>query len=653
MRPHCRLFRALMVLAVVWSGAMLFSLYAGVMEIAQTGGENQANFPGGVLREVTETSNVTAEKIAQLLADDMLIAEHLANLLSQNDTIKNRFVAWFLPKLNPTTPQPTPTTPQPTPTTPEPQSTTTKKKNAFDELRVLWPPIAKPEDNGYGGAGVKIDPTTLTPREKKIFDQGYQIYKVNQLASDRIPLRRQITLDMPECKNKTFDVGQLPTAGVVLIFTNEIWSVLLRTVYSILDAGPVELISEIVLVDDASDKEFLGAPLEEYIKIFGGRVKLVRLPERRGLIEARVVGFEHVTGSVAVFLDAHCEVHKGWLEPLLERIKHDDKILAVPNTDRINYDTFQYEFARNPHQRGGFEFDMYYSWIDPPPPPDGKIRMSEADPVKSPTHLGCCFAVSKANFDRLGRYDPGLDIWGCENQELSFKTWMCGGSIEIVPCSHVGHMYRPTFPYTWGDKPFTLQRNCMRIAEVWMDDYKKVYQDRLGDIRGKLDIGDVSARRDLRNRLQCQSFDWFVKVVYPELYIPYNTSATGWVSSLVDPGVCLTREVHWNSAGQPAGVARCDAWNAHQHFFLSKESQIRRDNGCLDYNKSTNQIVANFCHGTKAQWVYTPQNTIKLLEADLCVALTPDKQTVVMATCNVTDTLQQWNWPRRTPFDPV
>lgn len=45
--------------------------------------------------------------------------------------------------------------------------------------------------------------------------------------------------------------------------------------------------------------------------IFNGKVKLVRLPERKGLIQARIVGFEHVTGDVAVFLDAHCEVNKG------------------------------------------------------------------------------------------------------------------------------------------------------------------------------------------------------------------------------------------------------------------------------------------------------------------------------------------------------
>ena len=55
---------------------------------------------------------------------------------------------------------------------------------------------------------------------------------------------------------------------------------------------------------------------------------------------------------------------------------------------------------------------------------------------------GCMFAISRRWWEHLGKFDPGFEFWGGENLELSFKTWMCGGRLELIPCSHVGHVFR-------------------------------------------------------------------------------------------------------------------------------------------------------------------------------------------------------------------
>jgi len=44
----------------------------------------------------------------------------------------------------------------------------------------------------------------------------------------------------------------LPSACVIIIFHNEAWSVLLRTVHSVLDRSLPEHLHQIILVDDAS-----------------------------------------------------------------------------------------------------------------------------------------------------------------------------------------------------------------------------------------------------------------------------------------------------------------------------------------------------------------------------------------------------------------
>jgi polypeptide N-acetylgalactosaminyltransferase len=104
---------------------------------------------------------------------------------------------------------------------------------------------------------------------------------------------------------------------------------------------------------------------------------------------------------------------------------------------------------------------------------------------------------------------------------------MCGSGLITTPCSHMGHMYREKMPYTVpGDD--VVKKNSLRVAEAWLDEYKEFVYERFNYKLG--DYGDVSKQKELRERLKCKSFDWYVKNVYPELVVPRDALFKGEVN---------------------------------------------------------------------------------------------------------------------------
>lgn len=62
---------------------------------------------------------------------------------------------------------------------------------------------------------------------------------------------------------------------------------------------------------------------------------------------------------------------------------------------------------------------------------------------------------------------------------------MCGGLVEIATCSHVGHVFRKTTPYSFpGGTARIVNHNNARLAEVWLDQWKEFYYE-LNPGRGK------------------------------------------------------------------------------------------------------------------------------------------------------------------------
>lgn len=482
----------------------------------------------------------------------------------------------------------------------------------------------------HGRVGVDLSGAPLWQPAEPVGDQtpeeleaSFKGYCFNTALSDCLSLDRPVpSFDTPACAEKRAAFfgasGSLPdpsisgssssfkppeglTASVVIVFHNELLSVLLRSIHSVLNRTPPSLLKEIILVNDDSNYEthpWLKSQLEEYVAIGLPKTKLLTLKQRRGLMGARAAGAAVAKGSVLVFLDSHIEALPFWLEPLLQRISESPKTAALPRVASIEAETFEIV-------NGGID-TLAFNWSLGHMHRDDEIKgreinkhKKEGEPIESPIMPGGIFAIARDWWNTLGGYDDGLRLYAGEEFELSFKVWMCGGKLEVLTCSKVAHVFRSDKHWKGqvykvpGDE---IARNKQRAAHVWMDEYVKYVLLTTPPVSPEF-LGDLTAQKALRESLKCKSFQWYLDNVYPELEAPsLKTAKTGAVVR-EDINACL--DTMQRETGE-IGAFPCHFAHGTQAFLFDGESSRlfvgqKGFNSCVGGDPASNMVLQISC----------------------------------------------------------
>jgi polypeptide N-acetylgalactosaminyltransferase len=322
--------------------------------------------------------------------------------------------------------------------------------------------------------------------------------------------------------------------------------------------------------------------------------------------------------------------------------------VVTPVIDTIDWKTMDHAaFGQRVPAVGTFSWTMDFSWKS------GVIRKGDsyADPVDSPTMAGGLFSIDKQYFEDIGTYDDKMDGWGGENLEMSFRIWQCGGRLVSSPCSHVGHIFRETHPYSIPGTTIhdTFTRNSIRVAEVWMDEYKEFFYKARPNVR-TVDFGDITERAALRKKLKCKSFKWYMETVLPGMFVP-DKKHIRIQGALKNPdGQCFDKM--GQRVGGKAGVYYCHGQGGNQAFMYTVLREIRGDEDmCLDSFGTSlpSDVFLYKCHGAKGNqaWFHHDDGSIHHYSEDGVNCLESHAgnggKTLKLNTCDGSKS-QKWTW---------
>ena len=239
---------------------------------------------------------------------------------------------------------------------------------------------------------------------------------------------------------------------------------------------------------------------------------------------------------------------------------------------------------------------------------------------------------------------------------MSFKLWLTGGEILLVPCSRINHVFRMhnEWRYKSSDGFDFVTHNFKRIAEVWLDEYKECLYNREPEVFASVNEGDLTLQKKIRTNLNSKPFRYFLENVMPDMSEKFpcvepGVFASGVIQSEADLEVCVDTFNSPDNMG--LGLYTCHENLTHpessQNFVFSWHRNIMSDNRfwhCLILGDDLFFHMCEYKFGTQLWFYNLTSKQIENPFFNVCLTANITDYKVNIKYCNPNDLNQKWKW---------
>lgn len=220
----------------------------------------------------------------------------------------------------------------------------------------------------------------------------------------------------------------------------------------------------ILLIDDASTDNYNYEQVANHYL-----AQYIKHKKRKGVAASRDEAINMINTEYFVLLDGHMRFNQnGWDDVLLNYLLSDPKTVWCARTRALTKKTNGQIIWNDGKKAFGAYMKLWkgswnLGWNYKDPDPKNEV-------VDIPCVLGACYASNKKYWQYLGGLN-GLLEYGLDEQMISTKVWLEGGSCKLIKKLEVGHIYRTGFPYVVNNGISVFNR--LLLTELLLPEFYK------------------------------------------------------------------------------------------------------------------------------------------------------------------------------------